>query len=185
MQYLNSDLYEEPVDFGEFSILEDTHLPKIIAGIPVHNRYDQKRINLHKDYNPINAIQIFPKDGSFSFLLLKGMEITPKETILPLLNNLSKITNLTVYKNLLFEYKFKCENCAHHFNPNIFPIDAKYINQISKNPLKEIDLYEKILITDLNPVYQSFGYFSIFILTALPQMTDFLKKEINQKLNLK
>ena len=183
MKYLSASSVETPVDVKDFQLLKEAEYPYICAGIQIKNRFDQERINLNKKFKPKNIFHIFYEKGNVSCMTVKTVPLQVDKTFNPLIQQLAQknIDNLEVYKNLLAEFDLSCDNCFAYFAPNTYPIDGKCINTITKNKINEETLYTKYLNTKEVPAYQSFGYFSIFILTHNPFITDNIKKEFSLK----
>ena len=179
MKYLDLSLTEEPVDHKGFRLLKEKDHPYVCAGIQIKNKFDQDRISFNKGFKSDNIFHFIYDKGNISCMCLKALPLAVNHDFVPLIQQLKQNSgnNLNVYKNLLSEFNLSCDNCFGYFGPNTYPIDGKHVNQIAVNITNEKELYTKILNTTEIPPYQSFGYFSIFILTHNPFITDALKRD--------
>jgi hypothetical protein len=179
MKSLDLSLAEEPLDVNQFKLLKAENYPVLCAGVPIKNKYDQDRINFKDSSLQENVFQVIYDRGNINCFCLKSILLNIHNTYKPLLEQLRSKPHIKFkeYKNLLEEFNLSCDESFGFFNPSVYPIDGKHILKISTNNISETDLYSKILDTEtINPM-QSFGYFSLFILTHNPFITDEIKKE--------
>jgi len=167
---LDIDLVNEPLDIDSFSYLNDMDYPACILGFQLKNLYDQKRLILNKDYKPVDVIHLVPNDAVLP-KFFRGINIPIKKEFLPLISHLDLLgtqniapINIENYKNILKNYNLSCNNCYAYLNKGIYPIDSECLNAISSTNLTQDELYDKALIHEIS-VFQSFGYFVIYILS--------------------
>jgi len=187
MVLLDVNLSEQPLDVEEFSYLSDSDYPLCMLGFQIKNLYDQKRLTINKNFNPINIIHFVPNEP-LEPKFFRGIKITLKDKFLPLLrqldilgtNNNIKI-NKNFYDNLLNEYNLKCDNCYAFLNRGIYPINSEFLNNLTNLKINTDDLYSKVL--NIENGFQSYGYFSIYILSNKNTQNTTTKKFIKSALN--
>tara|TARA_R110000868_G_scaffold195048_4_gene440740 strand:+ start:5502 stop:6074 length:573 start_codon:yes stop_codon:yes gene_type:complete len=179
MKYLNLSLVDEPVEVEDFKMLTESDYPFVCAAVQIKNRFDQDRINFNKKYQADNIFHVIYDKGNVTCMCLKALPIKIKPDYKVLIKQLqiNADPNPKVYKNLLAEFDLSCDNCFAYLKSNTYPIDGKHLQKISATKLKEEDLYSKVLNTKSVPFYQAFSYFSLFILSHNPFITDKMKKD--------
>lgn len=170
MNVLGLDLVDEPLDIDTFSYLEDTNYPYCILGFQLKNLYDQKRLVFKKELNSRDVIHLVPNDAIMP-KFFRGIELKLKKEFLPFVKHLEMLgsTNkLSIttenYKSILKQYGLTCDNCFAYLNKGIYPVDSECLNILSTQQFNIDNLYTEYLETIL-PVYQSLGYFVIYILS--------------------
>ena len=182
MVLLDVNLSEQPLDVEEFSYLSDSDYPLCMLGFQIKNLYDQKRLTINKNFNPINIIHFVPNEP-LEPKFFRGIKIILKDKFLPLLKQLDTLgtnnnikINKNFYDNLLNEYNLKCDNCYAFLNRGIYPINSEFLNNLTNLKINTDDLYSKVLNTESG--FQSYGYFSIYILSNKNTQNTTTKKFI-------
>ena len=186
MALLDVNLCEQPLDVEEFSYLSDTDYPLCMLGFQIKNLYDQKRLVINKSFNPISVIHFVPNEP-LEPKFFKGIRIAFKNKYLPLLKQLDalgtdhsiKLTK-NFYDNLLTKYNLKCDDCYAFLNRGIYPINGEYLNNLTDSKINMDDLYSKVLNTESG--FQSYGYFSIYVLSNKNIQNTTTKKFIKSAL---
>lgn len=167
---LDVELVNEPLDIDSFSYLNDEDYPTCILGFQLKNLYDQKRLIINKNYNPVDIIHLVPNDAVLP-KFFRGININLKKEILPLIGHLDLLgtqnrsaISVDNYKNILKNYNLSCSNCYAYLNKGIYPVDSECLNSISSTNITQDELYESVLIHEPY-TFQTFGYFVIYILS--------------------
>ena len=162
---------QEPLKLDNFSVIPENKYPYSIIGFQLKNLYDQQRIKVKSKYNTKDIIHVLPT-ANLEAAFFRGIKIHIREKYFPLLNQFKKFnTALTtsnidveVYKNLLREYELSCDDSYALLKRGIYPIDGRCLPEISNIDITLDSLYENAFDTKSVPAFQSFSYFTMFIL---------------------
>ena len=170
MNTLGLNLIDEPLDIDTFSYLDDADYPHVVLGFQLKNLYDQKRLIFKKEICSEDVIHLVPNDAIMP-KFFRGIRIKLKKEFAPFVKHLEMLgsTNKTIintdsYKDILKQYKLTCNNCYAHLNKGIYPIDSECLNKLSVQQFDMDSLYTNYLEAN-SPIYQSLGYFVIYILS--------------------
>lgn len=170
MNILGLNLVDEPLDIDTFSYLDDKDYPFVVLGFQLKNLYDQKRLVFKKEISSEDIIHLVPNDAIMP-KFFRGIKIKLKKEFIPFVKHLemqgstNKSTiNTDTYKTILKQYNLTCDNCFAHLNKGIYPIDSECLNKLSVQQFDIDSLYTDYLEAN-SPIYQSLGYFVIYILS--------------------
>lgn len=169
MNLIDTDLVTELPSHGTCSFIFDKDYPFCIFGFQLKNAYDQLRLKIKSEYNVQDYIHFLP-DSEAIPSLFRGIKIKPKADIVSLFSRIeflnTSLTDIPVkhYESILSEYGLTCRNCYAFLQKGIYPIDGECINNFTKTKIDINDLYTKAFDTENVPLFQSIGYFTIFIL---------------------
>jgi len=171
MTVLDINLAEEPLDIDTFSYLSDSDYPVTLLGFQLKNLYDQKRLIIKKEYNPIDIIHLVP-DETVMPKFFRGIKITPLKRfdyLIKQLEALGSLNNETInkdfYTEILNENNLSCNNCFAYLRKGVYPIDSEHLEYFTDSKLTQEDLYTKMLDNSLINNFQSLGYFVIYVLS--------------------
>jgi hypothetical protein len=160
----------EPIKLDNFSVIAEDKYPYSIIGFQLKNLYDQERIKVKSKYNTKDIIHILPT-ANIEAAFFRGIKIHIREKYSSLLKQLSKFNTILtdtvdvkLYKQLLGEYNLTCEDSYALLRKGVYPIDGKCLAEISNIDIILDSLYENAFDTKNVPAFQSFSYFTIFIL---------------------
>ena len=169
MNIVNVDLVSEPLTPKDSIFIADKNYPFCLLGFQLKHSYDQNRLQLKDNYHIKDYTHFLP-DSDCTPIFFRGINITPKAELIPLLNQLERfnvsLTDLPTkrYTSLLAEYKLTCKNCYGSLQKGVYPVDGECVNFFAKEEVNLDDLYSNAFNVDLVPSFQSYGYFTIFIL---------------------
>lgn len=171
MTVLDINLVDEPLDIDSFSYLSDTDYPLFLLGFQLKNLYDQKRLIIKKEYNPVDVIHLVPGETVMP-KFFRGIKINPLKKFDYLVKQLealggfnSEEINKDFYTEILNENNLSCNNCFAYLRKGIYPIDSEHLEYFTDSKFTQVDLYTKLLDnTEINN-FQSLGYFVIYVLS--------------------
>jgi hypothetical protein len=171
MNLLGIDLVEQPLDIDCFSYLDDKDYPLVLLGFQLKNLYDQKRLIIKPEYNPIDVIHFVPGE-SIMPKFFRGIKINVNARFNYLITKLealgsSKTENINkdFYVETLNEHNLSCNNCFAYLRKGIYPIDSEHLDLFSNTKLNQSDLYTKLLDVQEVNSFQALGYFVIYVLS--------------------
>ena len=171
MNLLGVDLAEQPLDIDSFSYLNDKDYPLFLLGFQLKNLYDQKRLIIKKEYNPIDVIHFVPGE-SIMPKFFRGVKINLNSRFNYFVNKLEALSTSSTekidnkyYTELLNEYGLSCNNCFAYLRKGVYPIDSEHMDLISDTKLKQKDLYTNMLDVSSVSGFQALGYFVIYVLS--------------------
>ena len=171
MNLLGVDLAEQPLDIDSFSYLDDKDYPLFLLGFQLKNLYDQKRLIIKKEYNPIDVIHFVPGE-SIMPKFFRGIKINFNSRFNYFVNKLEALSTSSTekidnkyYTELLNEYGLSCNNCFAYLRKGVYPIDSEHLDLISDTKLKQKDLYTNMLDVSSVSGFQALGYFVIYVLS--------------------
>jgi len=184
MTLLDVSLAEEPLDVDSFSYLSDEDYPFVLLGFQLKNLYDQKRLIIQKEYNPVDIIHFIPNEPIMP-KFFRGIKLQVREKYFSLLRQLNA-ANLKPgisftrenYKHLLGEFGLKSDNCLNYLDKGVYPIDSEYLNDLCTLKIKNTELYEQVLNTE-EYGFLSYGYFTIYVLSNNNVLKTTTKNFIN------
>jgi hypothetical protein len=164
-------LTNQPVDTAEYKSYDIDHLPKLILGFDVKNKYDQERLKFKLKYRPKNILHFICRlDGDeLEPLYLHGIELEMSEKInhiISLIKNAQPIS-LTGYKNILKYNNLSCNACFGHTADGVFPIDVDHLGTACDdyNEMGYKELREMLQpVEDDMPWFSNWSAFKIFLL---------------------
>lgn len=169
MNLVDIDLVEEPPVIEGCNSLTGHNYPFCLIGFQVKNSYDQQRLQLKEKYKSNTYAHRLPNsDGDLTFF--RGIKITPRAEMSQLFRQLENFNTSLVdlplkhYESTLQDFNLSCKNCYSFLQKGIYPIDGERINIFAKEQIDLNDLYTNGFDTDLVPHFQSFAYFTIYIL---------------------
>jgi hypothetical protein len=170
MTLIDVDSIQEPLQIDNFTVIPENKYPYSIIGFQLKNLYDQQRIRIKSKYNTKDIIHILPT-ANLEAAFFRGIKIHIREKYFPLIEQLKKLNvtlteaiDISVYKNLLEEYHLSCNDSYAFLKKGIYPIDGHCLSKISNIDITLESLYENAFNTKKVPAFQSFCYFTIFIL---------------------
>lgn len=168
---IDIDLINDNVDLKDWSVLSDSSYPILFLGFIIENQYDNVRIQLNKDYNPVNIIHKL-KNNSKMGIGLKGLILKPNDNVKKLIHSIllqekNKI-NLVVYENLLNQYNFGCKETYKYFVQGMYPIDFNNLKTVCVNEFNnDKKIFQHLLnLDEKNFDFQKFSALKLFILTV-------------------
>lgn len=168
---IDIDLINENVDLKDWSVLSDSSYPILFLGFIIENQYDNVRIQLNKDYSPVNIIHKL-KNNSRVGIGLKGLILKPNENVKKLIHSIllqekNKI-NLVVYENLLNQHNFGCKETYKYFAQGMYPIDFNNLKTVCVNEFNnDKKIFQHLLnLDEKNFDFQKFSALKLFILTV-------------------
>jgi hypothetical protein len=171
MNLLGIDLAEQPLDIDSFSYLNDKDYPLALLGFQLKNLYDQKRLVIKPEYNPVDVIHFVPGE-SIMPKFFRGIRIDVNTRFNYLINKLEALgsgktekINKEFYVETLNEHNLSCNNCFAYLRKGIYPIDSEHLDLFSNTKLKQSDLYTKVLDVQGVNNFQALGYFVIYVLS--------------------
>ena len=171
MNLLGIDLAEQPLDIDSFSYLNDKDYPLALLGFQLKNLYDQKRLVIKPEYNPVDVIHFVPGE-SIMPKFFRGIRIDVNARFNYLINKLEALgsgktekINKEFYVETLNEHNLSCNNCFAYLRKGIYPIDSEHLDLFSNTKLKQSDLYTKVLDVQGVNNFQALGYFVIYVLS--------------------
>ena len=171
MNLLGIDLAEQPLDIDSFSYLNDKDYPLALLGFQLKNLYDQKRLVIKPEYNPVDVIHFVPGE-SIMPKFFRGIRIDINTRFNYLINKLEALgscktekINKEFYVETLNEHNLSCNNCFAYLRKGIYPIDSEHLDLFSNTKLKQSDLYTKVLDVQGVNNFQALGYFVIYVLS--------------------
>jgi hypothetical protein len=169
MNFINTELVSESLTFDSCNFIPDKEYPFCIFGFQIRNAYDQSRLKIKSQYNVKDYVHFLP-DSDATPTYFRGIRLTPNQSLLPLLTRINQLnttlTDIPVkhYSAIISEFGMSCKNCYAHLQKGIYPIDGERITEFSKTKINIDDLYCNAFDTENVPLFQSIGYFTIFIL---------------------
>jgi hypothetical protein len=170
------DLIEQPVTIKKYKIYDIRSLPKIILGLRIKNKFDEKRLTIKRKYKP-ELISHFKTDSQLEPVYLHGIEIIPKAKYTSLLQILTKHiicdstihreVNIKTYNDILSEFGLTCDTNYNYLSDGIYPIDIQHLDNISENDMSEeikSGFRKMVNKTDL-PWFMNTLNFNLFILS--------------------
>ena len=158
MNVLDVNLADEPIDIDSFSYISDEEYPVALLGFQIKNLYDQKRLNINKDFNPTNIIHFIPGETVMP-KFFRGIKLQLNSKFNYLVAKLEALGTLSTqeidkkfYVELLNEYNLSCNNCFAYLRKGIYPIDSEHLNLITNLKLSQKDLYSNVL--EKNNIFQ-------------------------------
>lgn len=168
---IDIDLINENVDLKDWMVLGNDSYPVLFLGFIIENQYDNLRIQINKTYNPVNIIHKLKNNDKLG-IGLKGVILTPNDTVKKLINSLvaqekTKI-NLVVYENLLNQFNFGCKETYKYFTPGMYPIDFNNLKTVCVNEFNtDKKIFQHLLnLDEKNFDFQKFSALKLFILTV-------------------
>lgn len=179
------DLVNEPVDLSDFELIKGNQYPLALCGFILKNKYDQDRLKIRSIYKPKKYIHFL--DNSTTPKIFYGIPIKLIDSnILSKFNSFEvSITNLVRedYSEFLSSLGLSCSECFGELYKGVYPVDNACISKLTKQFSSIEDLYSTL--EHNSPPFQSFGYFTIFILTnnyyKKFNVDDFIKYINNHK----
>jgi hypothetical protein len=169
MNLVDVDLVSEPPVTEGCNLIASNNYPFCLLGFQIKNSYDQQRLQLKDKYKTNTYVHRLPNsEGELSFF--RGIKITPKADISNLLRQLENFNTslneipLKHYESVLSNYKLSCKNCYSFLKKGVYPIDGECVNTFAKEVINLDSLYDDGFDTDQIPPFQSYAYFTIFIL---------------------
>lgn len=169
MNFINIDLAAEPLTQVGCNQIADKDYPFCILGFQLKNAYDQSRLKFKECYKLIDYVHFLPNSAATP-TFFRGISFIPTQTVSSLFKQLEvfnlSLTDLSIkkYEHVLSEYRLTCKGCYGSLQKGIYPIDGECINLLSQTPIDLNDLYCNAFDTDSVPLFQSYGYFTVFIL---------------------
>ena len=161
---IDISLTDIPVNLSDYKVLDNKSYPILCLGFIIKNQYDNERIKINTDYNPVSILH---KNIPF-----KGIMLTPSPKIRDLFKVIkdqekNRIT-LKTYENILNQFNFSCKHTYAYFSDHIYPIDFENLKSVcidSFNTDKKI--FQHILNIDEKIFdFQKFSSLKLFILTV-------------------
>lgn len=166
-------LVEEPVNLDEYKLVEATGKDYILfLGFIIKNEYDNRRLNLAEKYKPIKILHIDTKnERTTKAIPLYGIVLTPNNSIKNVIKvicdqqKMSKMT-LPIYKNILSQHNFSCENTYSIFDNNVYPIDFVNLKSVCTDEFNDDKkIFQHLLsINEKQFDFQSFASLKLLIL---------------------
>jgi hypothetical protein len=170
MNLIDIDLAVEPLTPKECNFIADKNYPFCLLGFQLKNAYDQSRLQFKKKYNIVDYVHFLP-DSNATPLFFRGLSLKPNQKINSLFKQL-ELFNISLselptnkYKHVLSEYRLTCEDCFGSLQKGVYPIDGECVNLITSDIVDLNDLYANAFDTDVVPLFQSCGYFTVYILS--------------------
>ena len=171
MTMLDTNLVDQPLDVDLFSYLTDEEYPFFILGFQLKNLYDQKRLIIKKEYNPVDVIHFVPGETVMP-KFFRGIKVQVNKKYDYLIKNLESYGTQTSdqidknnYTQLLNEHKLSCNNCFAYLRKGIYPIDSEHLSDLTTCKIKQKDLYSEVLDISEISTFQALGYFVIYVLS--------------------
>ena len=140
----STDLIQQPVSTKNYHIYNINELPKALLCIRCNNKFDEKRLQIKRTYRP-KLVSHFEMASQLEPIFLYGIEINVDPLYYSLIDTLNderfiprnKITSspnffVQSYRQLLKKYNLSCDECFGFLKDGVYPIDIKYLNNISK-----------------------------------------------------
>lgn len=169
MNLIDIDLISELPSAKNFYMLKDNEYPFCILGFQIKNAYDQARLNLKEYLNAKDYVHYLPKKEK-EVMCFRGIKITPKNYFSPLLTQFSNFNTNPLdiskrrYESIIHEYGLTCKNCYSLLQKGVYPIDGECIGTFVRENININNLYENAFNLEQVPLFQSYAYFTIFIL---------------------
>ena len=163
---------EQDVNVANYTLLDNSSYPILFLGFIIKNEYDNLRICINEKYSPINLIHRIKASENGIGICMKGICLTPNNTIKQLLSALKSqetlVMNVAVYENLLNQYGLACKETYSLFSKGVYPIDFNNLKSVCDN---EFNLDKKIFQHMLNLDeksfdFQKFSSLKLFVLTV-------------------
>ena len=170
MNLIDVDLASEPLTPTGCNFIADKNYPFCILGFQLKNAYDKLRLRFKKQYDILDYVHFLP-DSDATPLFFRGINVRPTQAINTLFRQLeafnTSLTELPLkkYEHVLSEYRLTCKDCYGSLQRGVYPVDGECINLITENHVDLNDLYANAFDTENVPLFQSCGYFTIFILS--------------------
>jgi len=168
---LDINLAEEPLDIDSFSYLSDSDYPLCVLGFQLKNLYDQKRLVIKQEYNPVDVIHFVPGETAMP-KFFRGIKInynSKMDYLIKKIEALGSDNNSEINKNhytqILNEHKLSCNNCFAFLRKGVYPIDSEHLQIFANTKLTQTELYSTVLEKTDASDFQSLGYFVIYILS--------------------
>jgi len=170
MNFINVDLATEPLTPVDCNQIADKNYPFCLLGFQLKNAYDQSRLKFKKHYRILDYVHFLP-DSSATPSFFRGIAFKPTQAVNSLFKQLEafnvSLAELPVrkYEHVLSEYRLTCKDCYGALQKGVYPVDGECISLLSQSPIDLNDLYSNAFDTDSVPLFQSCGYFTIYILS--------------------
>jgi hypothetical protein len=160
-------------NLNEFKTLPYSY-PVLFLGLHIKNEYDNCRITLNQEYNPIKFLHFLKvENNSVTCQPLYGIILKPNENIKKLMNAITEQENignmnLVIYENLISQYNLSCKETYRHFQRGVHPIDFANLKTIcddSFNTDKKIFQHLMNIKEDVFD-FQKFASLKLFILSV-------------------
>jgi len=156
---------------NDFNLIESTKYPVLFLGFNIKNEYDNKRIQLNKEFNPVNIVHPLGSSKDQG-VFLKGIILKPNNTIKQLFESIKKQENLAmnvvIYENLLNQYNLACKETYSYFAKGLYPIDFNNLKSICDDAFNtDKKIFQHLLNIDEKVFdFQKFSSLKLFILTV-------------------
>jgi len=142
--------------------------PTFFFGFIIRNLYDQKRLNIKKEFNPKYLVHKYgtkKEEIMFLYGLTEKVPANMLPEIYPLQNNPNM--NHEQYEAMLNRMDLECSNCYLFLNKNLYPINTFYAHRFFTKPeFKNLPTYGEILERDPSlPLHHTIASFQLFLLT--------------------
>ena len=170
MTYLNVDLATETIIPNDCRVIADKEYPICLLGFQLKNAYDQLRLKIKKIYKFQDYVHFLPDSGATT-TFFRGIQLNPLPAVNSLFRQLEQfnisLTDLPVkrYESVLHEYNLSCKECYGNLHRGIYPVDGNSLKHITNDKIDLNDLYENAFDTDSVPIFQSYSYLTIYILS--------------------
>jgi hypothetical protein len=166
---IDISLVETSVNLDDFETFNQDR-PCLFLGFAIKNEYDNQRLEINDDYNPLKQLFAFEKNGEFKVLPLYGLFVELNDVAKKLANTLleqeKQEMNINIYSDILDQYNISCRDSYSYLNKNIYPIDFEYFADLTTDKIKDDGkILQHLLELDDNKFdFQKFGAFKLLIL---------------------
>ena len=165
---IDFNLVESTIDLDSFNV--DITYPILFFGTIIKNEYDNRRIQLNSEYNPVKFLH-FNKDAS-NLYPFYGLLLEPTNEIKLLQNTIMQQedngdVSLLVYENILNQFDLSCKETYGWFDNGVYPIDFSNLKQICVDKFNDDKrILQHILGLDETVFdFQKFASLNLFVLT--------------------
>lgn len=162
---------EQDPNPDNFSLIELSNYPVLFLGFNIKNEYDNRRIQLNKEFKPVNIVHPLGANKDQG-VYLKGLILKPNNTIKQLFSSIAtqeKLTiNVVIYENLLNQYNLACKETYSYFAKGLYPVDFNNLKSICEDDFNtDKKIFQHLLNLDEKIFdFQKFSSLKLFMLTV-------------------
>lgn len=161
---IDVSLIEKPVNGQDFDLLFEYDKPCLFIGHILKNEYDNRRLELNSDYNPVKFFTTYLESGEWKLLPLYGIlrDLNSEGKQLAKLINEQESRasmNVIIYENLINQFNVTCNDCYGYYRNNVYPIDFNTFRKLTDDEISsDKKILQHLLNIDENKFdFQKFG----------------------------
>lgn len=157
-------LVDTPINIDSFDSSFRFDKPCLFIGHILKNEYDNQRLQLNDDYDPVKFFITSLHDSEWTIMPLYGIlrQLNNKGKQLAKLINEQRTRagmNMIIYENLINQFDITCNDCYGYYKDNIYPIDFNKFRELTDDEIsRDKKILQHLLNLDENKFdFQKFG----------------------------